>query len=201
MSDDESQVAAEAFDWLTTDEDETVVWAGQPHLAGRANAFLTGLVTLPLLGFGLIFIVPAYLQIENTDFVLTTKRVYKRQGILSERIDELSLDRIQNTEYEQSMIERWLGFGTVGISTAGSSGTQIEFTAIEDARDVQDRIRQLRARNTDEESGSESDDGIAALREELRGTREAIEFIEETLRARAETNGGSTDDGSTGDNG
>ena len=176
----------EVPEWLSLDPDEEVVWVGEPALASLAGTVITGIVTIPLL-IGILILLAApvsYLSIKNTDFVVTTKSLYVKQGVVSTNIETVDLDKIQNTEYSQSFWGKQLGFGNIEVSTAGSSGSDVTFRAIENARAVRDRISELGA-----QAGGRSDDGtdradsgqLDDLVAELRATREALERIERKM--------------------
>lgn len=176
-----------APDWLSADEGETVEWVGEPELASRASELVWGILMTPLLGLGLLIAIPAYLQVKHTDYVVTNQSLYARSGILSTNIRGVELDKIQNTEYSQSFFENRLGYGTVGVATAGSSGTELEFEAIADARDVQELIRD-RAKAYRDSPGSREDeltrpDGapLDELAAELRRTREALQNVDAAI--------------------
>lgn len=175
--------AADA-EWLSLDDGEEVAWTGEPELASRAGQFATGAIMLPLLGLGLLILVPTYLQVKNTDYVVTNQSLYRKDGVLSTNITSVELDRIQNTEYSQSFTEKLLGYGTVGISTAGSSGTEMEFEGIGDAEEVRDAIRKLskRYRESGSDAGGDAEgrtaDHMAELADELARTREALEAVD-----------------------
>jgi membrane protein YdbS with pleckstrin-like domain len=175
--------AADA-EWLSLDDGEEVAWTGEPELASRAGQFATGAIMLPLLGLGLLILVPTYLQVKNTDYVVTNQSLYRKDGVLSTNITSVELDRIQNTEYSQSFTEKLLGYGTVGISTAGSSGTEMQFEGIGDAEEVRDAIRKLskRYRESGGDAGGDAEgrasDHMAELADELARTREALEAVD-----------------------
>jgi membrane protein YdbS with pleckstrin-like domain len=186
MADAGDAASAETPEWLALDDDETVVWSGRPALASIASELAVGLLLLPFLGLGLLVAVPAYLRVQHTEYVVTTKALYARAGVLSESIESVGLDKIQNTEYGQGFWERQFGYGTVGVSTAGSSGIEISFDAIEDARDVQSRINRLsgeyRSRGGDARAGDEGAT-LDDVRDELRATREALERVAAAVEA------------------
>src|SRR3712207_2652847 len=48
-----------------------------------------------------------------TDYVITTQRLYIRRGILAKREQQTRIDRVQNINTEQSLLERILRVGTV----------------------------------------------------------------------------------------
>lgn len=185
-------MSAAEYDWLTLDDGEEVQWTGEPELVSAAGSLITGVLLLPLLGFGLLFIVPPYLRIKNTDYVVTNQSCYAKTGVLSTSIQSLELDRIQNTGYQQSFFEKQFGYGTVGVSTAGSEGTELEYRAIPDAREVQDLVRQqakayrgesAERDGTEDRTAGDESAAVEELVAELARTREAIERVEAAVRA------------------
>ena len=189
-------------EWLSLDPDEEVVWTGQPAFETLYGTIATGLVlTVVLIGFLILLGVPfAYFRIQNTEYVVTTQSLYVKQGIFSTNIETVDLDRIQNTEFNRSFWGKQFDYGSISISTAGSSGAEISFDGIPDAPAVRDRITELKRQRTEREGGEgeggdrpASADQLAELIEEVRATREAFERIERRL-ADGEGDGGGEDD-------
>jgi uncharacterized membrane protein YdbT with pleckstrin-like domain len=175
-------------DWLTLDEGEEIAWVGEPELASKAGEFVIGIALLPLLGIGLLVILPAYLQVTHTDYVVTNQSLYAKSGILSTNIQSLELDKIQNTEYSQSFVEKQLGYGTVGVDTAGGTGIELEFEAIAGAREVQETVRELSKQYREAAAGTDVRDpdgdgagDLGAVADELERTREALENVEAAI--------------------
>ncbi|MEF8855905.1 MAG: PH domain-containing protein [Haloplanus sp.] len=180
-------------EWLSLDPGEEVVWIGRPAFETLYGTILSGvLLTVVLIGFLILLGVPfAYLRIQNTDYVVTTESLYVKSGIFSTNIETVDLDRIQNTEYNRSFWGKQFGYGSISISTAGSSGAEISFDGIPDAPAVRDRITELQRRasgRSDDGTGRDregaapaSADQLAELIEEVRATREAFERIERHL--------------------
>ena len=184
MSESKNRTAPE---WLSPDEGETVEWVGEPELASKASELVWGILLTPLLGLGLLIAIPAYLQVKNTDYVVTNQSLYAKSGILSTNIQGVELDKIQNTEYSQTFFEKQLGYGTVGVATAGTGGTELEFEAIADARKVQELVRDRAKAYRDAGSSSEGEPArtdeapIDELADELRRTREALENVDRAI--------------------
>lgn len=180
------------LDWLSLDEDEHVEWADHPARVSMISGIIWGIVLLPLFGLGALIIVGTVLNIKNTDYVVTNKALYVKTGILSTTIESVGLDKIQNTEYRQPMLGKQFGYATIEISTAGSGGTDLSFSAIEDARSVRETINRLSNEYTvgggraDSESESATPpaeaDPMQELLAELTATREALERAEQALR-------------------
>jgi uncharacterized membrane protein YdbT with pleckstrin-like domain len=177
-------------EWLSLDPGEDVVWMGRPAFETLYGTILSGLLlTVVVIGVLILLGVPfAYLRIQNTDYVVTTESLYVKSGIVSTNIETVDLDRIQNTEYNRSFWGKQFDYGSISVSTAGSSGAEISFDGIPDAPAVRDRITELQRRHSErgEEDASDGDapasaDQLAELIEEVRATREAFERIERRL--------------------
>ena len=196
---------ASDLEWLSIDPDEEVIWVGQPAFETLYGTIATGLVlTVFLIGFLILLAVPfSYLGIRNTDYVVTTKSLYVKSGVLSTNIETVDLDRIQNTEYSQSFWGTRFGYGQIAISTAGSSGAEITFNGIPDAKAVRDRIAELQpsrggrggdgtaggpgsGEGAGGAAGAASAEQIDELIAEMRATREAFERIERHVAAAGE---------------
>jgi membrane protein YdbS with pleckstrin-like domain len=179
----------ETPEWLSLDPDEEIVWVGEPvKLSLVGTAILGVILTFFLIGIVILLALPfSYLSIKNTDFVVTTKSLYVKKGVLSTNIETVDIDKIQNTEYNQSFWGKQFDYANIDISTAGSSGAEITFQSIRNARAVRERISELgnrarsgRGSSTGGEEGGAAprDDRLDELIAELRATREAMERIE-----------------------
>ena len=103
------------------------------------------------LGIGLLiyagFVVEKYLVWTYTHFVLTDRRVISRSGIISKRGTEIPLERINNINFHQRLIDRIIGAGDLDIESAGKDG-QSHFDFIRHPDGVQHEIyRQMEVRN------------------------------------------------------
>ena len=196
-----------APEWVSLDTDEEVQWVGQPATETLYGTIGTGVALVPF-GIGLLILLAtpfAYLSIENTDYVVTTNALYVKKGVVSTNIETVDLDRIQNTEFSESFWGKQFGYGKISISTAGSSGSEITFRGIPDAKSVRDGITELRQRQgrgsgVDGSSGDDtggaaaSADQVAELIEEVRATREAFEQVAAALDAERAADASATED-------
>ncbi|MEF8850953.1 MAG: PH domain-containing protein [Haloarculaceae archaeon] len=182
----------ETPEWLSLDPDEEVVWVGEPVKLSLVGTAVVGVIlTFFLIGIVILLALPfSYLSIKNTDFVVTTKSLYVKKGVLSTNIETVDIDKIQNTEYNQSFWGKQFDYANIDISTAGSSGADITFQSIQNARAVRERISELgnRARSGrgsgaggEEAATGAREDRLDELVAELRATREAMERIEAKL--------------------
>ena len=88
-----------------------------------------------------------YLKWRMTYFVVTSRRVIYRSGVISKRGVEIPLERINNINFHQRLIDRIIGAGDLDIESAGRDG-QSHFDFIRHPDGVQHEIyRQMEARN------------------------------------------------------
>ena len=103
-------------------------------LAGVAAGLIGGIVLVAaVLGFGL-------LKRMATTYLVSTQRLYIRRGMLSKRVQQTRIDRVQNVNTEQSLRERILRVGTVDFDTAGSDDSEFRFVGIANPGEVVDAV-------------------------------------------------------------
>jgi uncharacterized membrane protein YdbT with pleckstrin-like domain len=78
----------------------------------------------------------------TTHFVVTTRRVIMRSGVLSRAGRDLPLFRINDVTFEHSFVERLLGAGTLIVESAGERG-QVTLTDIPHPEEVQREVYRL----------------------------------------------------------
>jgi len=140
-------------DWRWLRESERVVWEGRPRLTTILDSVGTGLVLLAvavwlaatvdgrLAVVGLLSVpIPiwAYLSVQNTTYLVTTRAIWVKTGVVGRSVRRISLSNVQNTAYEQSVRGSLFGYGTVTVEVAG--GDDIYFRRISDPRMVQETI-------------------------------------------------------------
>lgn len=153
------------LDWLNLESGEDVLWSGEPKINSIYSAIALGILLIPFFGIGLVIIAGAYLHLKNTSFVITDKGLYKKTGILSTNVKRIKFDRVQNTAYRKTFFGNVFGYGNLDISTAGGSGVEMRFNAVEDPRNIQDIINE---RVEDEERDVSDKDILNKILEELR---------------------------------
>ena len=76
-----------------------------------------------------------YLQWRFTNFAITNARVIYQQGLISKKGVEIPLERVNNVNFNQTIIERILGAGDLLIESGGQDGQQ-RFTDIQRPQEV-----------------------------------------------------------------
>lgn len=172
--------------WLALAADETVHWRGGPRLqtgypwvglAALGTATVLAAVSLEVLSWlGLLwlplFVAPAlwqYAQLSRTEFVITTRRIAIRRGVLGRSVRTVALDHVQNTTVTQDPIARLAGYGTVSIRTA--AGAELAFWNVDGPSAVRER---LEAQRTDDAGGDRAP--------EIPGTIEQWEAVLDAVR-------------------
>lgn len=109
-------------------------------LAGIASLFGDGVSTSLLVVVGLVelvlVIVGGYVWRMATTYTITNRRLHIKRGIVARKTQEARLERVQNVNTEQSVIERLLRVGTVDFDTAGADSDGFRFEGVADPLEV-----------------------------------------------------------------
>jgi len=92
-----------------------------------AAVVAAGLVVMLLLGF--------FRRIRTT-YTISSRRLTIRIGLLSRELHECRLERVQNVNATQSILERMLAIGTVDFDTAGGSEFDFKFRGVESPQQI-----------------------------------------------------------------
>lgn len=79
-----------------------------------------GVVTL-VAGVGLVFLGWAWINIRSTEIAITTQRVIAKFGFIRRSTVEINLDKVEALRVEQGLWGRFLNYGTILLSGAGTS--------------------------------------------------------------------------------
>ena len=151
-------------DWRWLRESETAVWEGRPRLTTIAGSVVVGLAVLVAAGWlaatvdprlaavgllGVALPIAAYLRVQRTTYLVTTRAIWVKTGVLGRSVRRITLSKVQNTAYEQSVRGSIFGYGTVTVEVAG--GDDIDFRRISDPQSVQEAINKQLDRGTERE--------------------------------------------------
>src|SRR5215210_9446756 len=126
--------------------DERALYEGRPSWRALMTFYVAGIVlaavVVVVLGIladnlGLAIVIAAvivgltlligFLRRVGTKYLLTTQRLRITRGIVRKQVQETRLDRVQNVNYAQGVLDRMLGVGTVDFDTAGSDDSEFRF--------------------------------------------------------------------------
>ena len=88
------------------------------------NMGLAVVIAVVIAGLTLVI---GYLRRIATKYLITTQRLRISKGILRKKVQETRLERVQNVNYEQGVIDRVLRVGNVDFDTAGTDDSEFRF--------------------------------------------------------------------------
>lgn len=71
-----------------------------------------------------------------TTYAITDRRLVIESGILSRDSHQTRLERIQNVNLRQTLLERLLGIGDINFDTAAEAGFQFSFNGVADPKQI-----------------------------------------------------------------
>jgi hypothetical protein len=86
---------------------------------------ILGLVVLALVVGGLLYILWQALRWRNEEYIVTSRRVLRMEGVINKRVIDSSLEKINDAVLTQSLFGRMFGFGDLEILTASETGISI----------------------------------------------------------------------------
>jgi uncharacterized membrane protein YdbT with pleckstrin-like domain len=103
-------------------------------------------------------LVVGYLRRVSTKYLITNQRLRISRGIVRRKVQETRLERVQNVNYQQGVIDRLLGVGTVDFDTAGTDDSEFRFDWVngpeEVVRAVDRAVEEARASASEPSSGT-----------------------------------------------
>ena len=89
-----------------------------------------GLVAAVIVGGAVLVVVIGFVRRIATVYTITNQRLRIKRGILSKRVQQTRIDRVQNVNTEQSVMDRLVRVGTVDFDTAGTDDSDFTFTGV-----------------------------------------------------------------------
>jgi uncharacterized membrane protein YdbT with pleckstrin-like domain len=125
---------------------ETELYAGRPSWRALMSFYVggIGLAVLVLVILGLLAgewalaaaiaaalavltLLIGWFRRVSTKYLITTQRLRISRGIVRRHVQETRLERVQNVNYQQGVLDRVLGVGTVDFDTAGTDDAEFRF--------------------------------------------------------------------------
>jgi uncharacterized membrane protein YdbT with pleckstrin-like domain len=107
------------------------------NIAGDTD---TGLVVIVAIVGVAIVILAGLIKRITTHYTITTRRLHIQRGIIARDIQETRLERVQNVNYNQSLLERVLQVGDVDFDTAAGDDYNFVFVGVADPADVVEKV-------------------------------------------------------------
>lgn len=99
---------------------EKIVHQGHISLWSVWHLIALGIILLPAVGIGLIFLVMAYIRYKTTELAVTTKRVIVKSGFIRRSTVEININKVESIQVDQEVLGRLFNFGTLIISGGGN---------------------------------------------------------------------------------
>jgi uncharacterized membrane protein YdbT with pleckstrin-like domain len=133
---------------------EQIIYEGHPswrailayYIRGLIGALIVGAIGFLLDGIGLavgcfllvfaLVVIAGFLRRFATVYTITTKRLRIKHGIIARHVQQTDIERVQNVNTDQSMIERLVQVGTVDFDTAGTGDSDFKFTGVNQPEEV-----------------------------------------------------------------
>ena len=110
---------------------ETILYRAHPAMfRNRPVLFLLCLALVGAWGIGLPWLLAWWIHSLATTLTVTDERISLRRGILAKYTSDVLIADVRNVQIGQSMLQRLFGVGSVGISSAGQGGLEIEVTGL-----------------------------------------------------------------------
>jgi uncharacterized membrane protein YdbT with pleckstrin-like domain len=89
-----------------------------------------GLVPVVVVVVLALMVLVGLLKRISTTYTITNQRLRIRRGIFARKVQQTRLERVQNVNTEQSVLERALQVGTVDFDTAGTTDSDFSFIGV-----------------------------------------------------------------------
>ena len=106
-----------------------------------------GLVTLVAVIGVAVVVLAGFIKRITTHYTITTRRLHIKRGIIAREIQETRLERVQNVNYNQSLLQRLLQVGDVDFDTAAGDDYNFVFAGVSEPADVVHRVDQATRRS------------------------------------------------------
>jgi uncharacterized membrane protein YdbT with pleckstrin-like domain len=155
---------------------EEIVFEGRPVWRSIVAFYITGFIGAAAIGvivalaastglgvavwlalFALVVLV-GFLRRVSTRYTITNQRLRIQRGLLSKHVQQTRIERVQNVNTSQSVVERVLRVGTVDFDTAGTDDSDFTFVGVGSPHQVVEAVD--RAQREATTSPPRRDDGL-----------------------------------------
>ena len=96
----------------------------------------TGLGVVVFLVLFAIAVLVGFVRRVATVYTITNQRLRIQTGLLARRVQQTRIDRVQNVNTSQTMVDRVLRVGAVDFDTAGTDDSEFRFVGVSEPPDV-----------------------------------------------------------------
>jgi len=143
-------------------EDEKIIFEGHPSWRSTLAFYFKGLlvvagialvgvlvtsvsVILWVLGGLALVVLAGFVKRMTTVYTITNQRLRIKRGFIARTVQQTRIDRVQNVNTDQSVLERILQVGTVDFDTAGTDDSEFKFAGVSQPEDVVAAVERAQA--------------------------------------------------------
>jgi uncharacterized membrane protein YdbT with pleckstrin-like domain len=112
------------------------------YITSDADEVNAGLVTLVAIVGVALTVLAGFIKRVATSYTITDRRLHIKRGIVSRTIQETRLERVQNVNYTQGVIQRILQIGDVDFDTAAGDDYNFVFGGVAEPGEVIHKVDQ-----------------------------------------------------------
>ncbi len=113
-------------------------------LGGRAKVFEAILITVAV---AVLVLAIGFVKRYATTYTVTSRRLNIRRGIIARKVQETRLERVQNVNYSQSLLQRILQVGDVDFDTAAGDDYNFIFAGVSEPEEVVEAVDRATGRH------------------------------------------------------
>jgi uncharacterized membrane protein YdbT with pleckstrin-like domain len=107
------------------------------RIGGDVDSGLVFLVVLGALGLTVLI---GFIKRITTTYTITDRRLNITRGIVSREVQQTRLERVQNVNFNQTVVQRALQVGDVDFDTAGSGDYDFSFDGVANPEEVVGKV-------------------------------------------------------------
>lgn len=97
---------------------ETILHQGRISLWSMFPLIFLGVILTPIV-IGLVLLLIAYIRYKTTELAITNQRVVVKTGLISRKIIEINIAKVESVEVAQTVLGRLFDYGSLSISGTG----------------------------------------------------------------------------------
>jgi uncharacterized membrane protein YdbT with pleckstrin-like domain len=127
---------------------EEIIFEGHPSWRATLAFYIQGLLAVAVIaaiawlvssaglggaifaGGAALVVLVGFIKRVATVYTITNQRLRIKRGILAKKVQQTRIDRVQNVNTDQSVIDRLLRVGTVDFDTAGTDDSDFTFDGV-----------------------------------------------------------------------
>ena len=124
---------------------EKTLYSDSPSMFRNRPIAFGIVVLLSIVGVGLPILLVWWLRCRSTELTITEKRTKLHRGWLSRSISEVWHRDVRNVQLDQSLFQRLMGTGRIGVSSAAQAGIEIDVSGLKDPLKIKQLIDKYRS--------------------------------------------------------